>query len=220
MGDIQRTLGWVVSSISDENYDKSLASYRFWFEIAQTYSQNPPDQILDTLYNNIGTTKELVHPTAHLIVRFASDAESDHILGPHCVGLQSHLRARILRDFFETTMSGGAKRDHKNKAVGYRLLANATFIAHWANLGHLEEATIRNHVLESLISHSKLQDYQADALIFLFKIAGATFGEYANPSVVDRCFELLKSYYPPGSSGRNKLVQVRVPPHSERWAAS
>ena len=220
MGDIQRTLGSVASSISDENYDKSFASYRFWFEIAQTHSQNPPDQILDTLYNSVGTATELVHPTAHLIVRFASDAESDHILAPHCIGLQSRLCARILRDFFENTIAGDAKRNYRGEVLGYRLPTHATFVAHWANLGHLEEATIRDQVLQSLISHSKLQDYQAVALIVLFKIAGATFGEYADPSVVDHCFELLKSHSPPGSTGRNKLVQVRVTPRSGSCAAN
>ena len=220
MGDIPGTLGSVVNSISDENYDQSLASYRFWFEIAQTYSQNPPDQILDTLYNNIGTTKEPVHPTAHLIIRFAGDAESDHILGPHCVGLQGRLCTRILRDFFENTVTGHEKRDPWGRHVAYRLPANATFIAHWANLGHLKEVTIRDHVLQSLISLPKLQDYQADAIIVLFKIAGATFGEYADPSVVDRCFELLRGHYPPGSTGRNELVQVCVPPQNERSLSS
>ena len=218
MGDIQKTLRSVASNISDGNYDKSLASYRFWFEIAQTYSQNPPDQILDTLYNDIRATKELVHPTAHLIIRFASDAELDHILGPHCVRLQGHLCARILRDFFESTITGHNEwtgSEHAN-----RLPAFANFIAHWANLGHLKGVAIRDHVLQSLISLPKLQGYQADALIVLFKIAGATFGEYADSSVIDRCFELLKSYYPPGSTGRNKLVQVRGLPRSESWAAS
>ena len=220
MGDIQRTLGSVVSCISDKNYDQSLDSYRFWFGIAQTYSQNPPDQIPDALYNNIGTTKELVHPTAHLIIRFASDAESDHILGPHCIGLQSRLCARNLRDFFENTIIGSANRNYRGEVIEYPLPTYATFVAHWANLGYLKEATIRDHVLQSLISHSKLEDHQADALIVLFKLAGATFGEYANPSVVDRCFELLRSHSLPGSSERNRLVQVRVPPRSEKWVAS
>ena len=210
MSDIQKTLGSVFSSISDKNYDQSLASYRFWFEIAQTYSQNPPDQIFDAIYDNIWMAP------ANLIPRFASDAESDHILAPHCVGLQDRLCARILRDFFENTMTG--HRDSKGNLSLYRLPVYASFIARWANLGHLEEATIRNHVLQSLIFHPNLQEYQADALIILFRIAGAAFGKYADPSVVDRCFELLKSYSPPGSTGRNKRVQVRVPPRSGSWA--
>ena len=56
----------------------------------------------------------------------------------------------------------------------------------------------------------KLYNDRADALIILLKLAGATFGEYPDPWVVDRCFELLKSRY-----GRDlmkgKLVQVRMP---------
>ena len=53
---------------------------------------------------------------------------------------------------------------------------------------------IRDHILQSLISHPKLYDHQADALIILLKLAGATFAAYADPSVVDRCFELLKHH--------------------------
>ena len=74
-------------------------------------------------------------------------------------------------------------------------LADVNFIAHWANLGCLEESPIRNHILQSLISHPTLYSHQANALISLFKFAGATFEKYAGPSVVDRCFELHKSYY-------------------------
>ena len=39
-----------------------------------------------------------------------------------------------------------------------------------------------------------MYDHQADALIILFKLAGATFEAYADPSVVDRCFELLQGH--------------------------
>ena len=72
--------------------------------------------------------------------------------------------------------------------------ADANLIAHWTNLGYVNEAAIRNHILQSLISHSKLYDHQANALIILFKLAGATFGAYVDPSVVDRCFKLLQDH--------------------------
>ena len=101
--------------------------------------------------------------------------------------------------------------------------ADATLIAHWANLGFVEEAAIHDHILQSLTSHTMLYDHQADALIVLFKLAGATFETSADPSVVDRCFELLKghSYSPPYNNYdqrhhdyhrvRGELVKVRAP---------
>ena len=100
----------------------------------------------------------------------------------------------------------------------YWSAVDSNLIARWANSGHVDQATIRNHILQSLISHPKLYDHQADALIILFKIAGATFEAYADPSVVDRCFELLKNYYD-RNSVKGRLVQVR-PPRSGRWVSS
>ena len=77
----------------------------------------------------------------------------------------------------------------------------------------MEEPAIRNHILQSLIdiSHPKLYDHQADALVILFKLAGATFEAYADPSAVDRCFKLLKDSYSRGTV-RGKLIQVRASP--------
>ena len=86
----------------------------------------------------------------------------------------------------------------------------ANLIAHWANLGYVEEAAIHNLILQSLISHPKLYDHQADVLIILFKLAGTTFEAYADPSVVNRCFELLKDHYN-HSSVKKELVRVSAP---------
>ena len=93
--------------------------------------------------------------------------------------------------------------------------ADVNLIARWANLGYVEEAAIRSHILQSLVSHPTLHDHQAWALIILFKLAGATFGAFADPSVVDRCFELLKNHpilYPGsgrGGSGWEELERTR-----------
>ena len=196
MEDIDQTLGSVVANLSDENYAQSLTFYRFWLGIGQTYHQVPPDQIYNAIWNNRGTGSidpgqgKLIHSTAHLIVRFASDAESDdHLLAPHTSGLQSRLSTSALKEFFSSNLriigGGGTVNE---------FYATANLIAHWVNLGYMEEAAIRNHILQSLISHPNLYDHQADALIILFKLAGATFEAYADPSVVDRCFELLKDH--------------------------
>jgi len=221
MGAIQVALGSTIAKISDQNYDESIAFYRFWFEIAQTYSGILPNQIFNDICGNRGSTVvdgtcgKLIHPTAHLILRFASDAESDSILGPHCVGLQSRICTTVLGGFFENNMRVLRQREGGDtEGVGYWFPAEVNFIAHWANLGYVKEATIRNHILQSLISHSKLYEHQADALIVLFKLAGATFAKYADPAVVDRCFELLKVHYG-GNSVRSKLVRVRAVLHGE-----
>ena len=216
MAEIQAALNSVIAKISDQNYDESFAFYRFWFEIAQTYSQILPDQIFDDIRKNRWSTAidsryaKLIHPTVHLIFRFANDAESDPILGPHSVRLHSRLRPKVLQEFFENSVKVARERERGfSEDAGYWFPADVNFIAHWANLGYVEEATIRNHILQSLICHSKLYEHQADALIVLFKLAGATFAKYADPTVIDRCFELLKVHYG-GNSARGNLVRVRV----------
>ena len=85
----------------------------------------------------------------------------------------------------------------------------ANLIASWANLGYVEESAIHDHILRSPTSFPKLCDHQASAIIVLFKIAGATFEAYADPSVVDRCFQLLKNHYS-CNTVKGRLAQVRV----------
>ena len=197
MQTIGDALGFVVGELSDRNYTQSLDFYRFWLDTGQTHLQIPSDQIFDSIWNSRGAgssinliSAQLIHPAAHLILRFASDAESDPVLSPYSSGLQGRLCARSLREFSSNNlMSARYGRD----AVG-GFYADTNLIAHWANLGYVEEAVIRNHILQSLISHPKLYDHQADALIILFKLAGPTFEAYADPSVVDRCFDLLKGH--------------------------
>ena len=94
MGYIQDQLNSVVKILSDENYEQSLAFYRLWFSIGHTYSQITPDQIFDDIWRNNGSKAvsykdgKLFHPTARLIIRFASDLESDSTLAPQNTGLQ------------------------------------------------------------------------------------------------------------------------------------
>ncbi|KAF9646041.1 hypothetical protein BDM02DRAFT_3189166 [Thelephora ganbajun] len=222
MGGIQNCLGSVIARLSDKNYEQSLAFYRFWFEVGHTYSQIPSDQIFDAIWNNrlsSGLDPErdgkLIHPTAHLIVRFAGDAELDHLLAPHSAGLQSRLCARSLRQFFEENPSIVRLKDQGYSGCG-NIAADTNLIAHWANVGYVAETAIRDHILQSLISYSKLYDHQADALIILFKLAGATFEAYADPSVVDRCFEFLKKHYS-NNKYKGKLVQEVAELRERGW---
>jgi hypothetical protein len=207
----------VVSQLSDENYEQSFALYRFWFDIGQTYHQIPSDLVSNAILSNRATDSinagrgELIHTTAHLTLRFANDVESDRILALHNAGLQNRLCARILQDFFSNNLEivWDVDRNGEHWACSPEYFCtNANFIARWANLGYVEEAAIRDHLLQSLIAYPNLYDHQADALIILFKLAGATFEAYADPSAIDRCFELLKGHYS-GNSVKRKLIQVR-----------
>jgi len=214
MEEIDKALGTAVGRLSDQNYSQSLDFYRVWFEIGQTYHQIPSDQVINAIWNNrvtgstinFASSSNLIHSTAHLILRFASDAESDHLLGPYNSGLRTRLCARSLQNFFADNLR---LTPHWNDKSFYDFCTDANLIAHWANIGYVEETAIRNHILQSLISHATLHYHQAYAIIILFKLAGPTFEAYADPSVVNRCFELLKNYrlYAPELGRTSSLLQ-------------
>ena len=193
MLDIEPVLSPLVSSLSDKNYETSLACYEFWVELGQTYSQIPSGLIFDTIREHKASLcppEGSIFPTPPLILRFARDAESSPILAPHSVGLLNRLCTSTLQGFFHTGIgttytSSGYRTSH---------LVSANLVAHCANLGYIEETAIRNHIIQSLISYPYLHDHLAEALIVLFKIAGATFAAYADPSVIDRCLDLLKGH--------------------------
>ena len=243
MDEIEKALGSAVRQLSDQNYAKSLEFYRFRIDIGQIYHRIPPNIIFDAIWKNRTTSSivpkegELIHPTAQLIIRLVGDIESDRIFATYSSGLQGRLSTRTLQEFFTNDLR--AARSEYGAADF--LYAEANLIAHWANMGYVEEAAIRDHILQSLITHTKLYDHQADALVILFKLAGATFEAYADPSVVDRCFELLNDHgydpayhrsdrcydcydaeyregHTPDNDNKNylqikkKLVQVRAPP--------
>jgi len=221
MEEINKVLDPVVSKLSDQNYTQSLDLYRLWFDIGQTYYHIPRDKIFNTIWSHRATNStinlsngKLINSAANLILRFASDAESDPILAPHSSGLQSRLCAASLREFFRNNL-----REAQGGARPHEIYEDANLIAHWVNLGYVKETSIRNHILQSLISHPTLHDHQVYLLIILFKLAGATFEAYADPSVVDRCFELLKKRrldelkfdgYHPERGELERVKQVRV----------
>jgi len=212
MREVERALGPAVYNISDQNYAESISFCRLWIDIEQTYRESYGDPIFDTVIWNkrVGSSfrpigRDMINSTAHLFLRLASDVESDHALAPFGTGLQSRLCARSLREFFSNNLE--TARTGSSASNGF--FADANLIAHWANLGHVGKNAIRNHILQSLVSHSKLHGHQADALIILFTLAGATFETYVDPSVVDRCFKLLDNHFSRDSLG-GRMVQVRV----------
>ena len=197
MLNIEKALGSVVSNLSDQNYEQSLRFYRLWFGLAHTYSRDTPSGLMFATicswkYRRTtgGQSGSLIFPTAPLVLRFATDLESDHTLASYTKGLRNRLCSDILHNFLDADLGF----THGNWGVGDWFYKDINLIAHCANLGYIEEATIRNHILQPLISHPQLHDHQACALYILFKIAGATFCAYADAATVDRCFELLEGH--------------------------
>ena len=222
MRNIQQTLGLTISNLSDQGYEQSLEYFRLWFRIGQKYSENPSDLIFDAIYGyrtegswNHYYSRLGGYPIGHLIPRFVADVESDPVFVPYSTGLRSRFCAKILEEFFDgdlETVNNG--RDWASR----QFYADANLIAHCANLGYIEEDMIRDYILQSLISHKKLHDHQADTLAILFKIAGATFGTYVDPGIVDRCFQLLKNHnYSDKGHGRPELIQVGNFSAQQRW---
>ena len=176
------------------NFLLGLARYHLWFELGQAYSQIPSNLVFDTIWNYKNqlpsSVSGLIYKTCPLVLRFANDAESDHILASHSAGLRDRLCTSLLQEFFDTDV----KVIYKSDRITGAYYLDLNLIAHCANLGYIEESAIRNRILQSLISHSNLYDHQVDALIILFKIAGATFEACVDPLVIDRCFERFKGY--------------------------
>ena len=209
MSTLRDNLRDLVENLSEKNYDESFAQYRFWFDIGRAHGHiTPKDQVYNDTRRIVGPdpSEELIHPTAHLLIRFIGDLEADQKTSNHAVGLHEQHSASALHSFFEENLLHA-----KFKYLGKRdFLTRVNLIAYWANLGHVEEETIRNYILQSLTSHPVLYHHQAEALFILFKLAGATFGAYADPSVIDNCFELLKGHSHPDWVYGN-LLQVRAP---------
>ena len=203
MSNIKQVLDSAVTKLSDENYAESLTFYRLWFDIGQTYLQITSDQAFDAIWDGRGNGSinaidgKLIHSTAHLTLRFAGDIDASpkSIPALPTSEIRSRLCTRSLQGFFSDNLEVVYYKEgnYGEGPVG-NFYTNVNLTARWANLGYVGETAIRNHILQSLISHQKLYDHQADALVILFKLAGATFEAYADPSVVNRCFELLQNH--------------------------
>jgi len=199
MPSIQQTLRCLVDRLSEKNYDRSSAQYRFLLDVGITHGRVDRNDVC----NDIGRIAQpgrfkdsLNNPTTQLLIRFIEDIEADQKTSRHALKLHERLSTSALDDFFSQNLNIMGNFDPMTWATWATFLTNANLIARWANLGYIEEETIRNRILQSLINHPEPLANQADALIILFSVAGATFGAYADPSTVDRCFELLRCVYP------------------------
>src|ERR1700743_1321166 len=135
MLDVEPVLGSLVRGLSDENYEQSLARYHLWFELGQAYSQIPSNLVFDTIWNYKNelpsSAGDYIYQTCPSILRFANDAESDHILASYSAGLRNRLGTSLLQEFFDIDVKITYK---SGDWVGY--LVDANLIAHCANLGY------------------------------------------------------------------------------------
>jgi len=207
MSNLRETLSTLAKNLSEENYDTSLAQYRFWLDIGTAYGHVNQNQV-DGDANQIlqSDDAQLIHPTAHLFFRFIGDME-DHLPSRSASKYHGQSCAAKVAQCFELNLTLVKHGQGWSPSTSGKFHTGMNLIGRWANLGFVEEIAIHNHILQSLISHPKLHDHQADALVILFKLAGATFGAYADPFVLDRCFQLLKGHYTHHSTQR-KLIQV------------
>ena len=201
MRNLENGLGSVLCGLTSDNYEKRLGFYRFRFEIGQTYSQIPPDLIFSSIWNHkhrlpSAPDQYHIYPASLAILRFATDAESCDTLHLHSAGLRNRLCTSILQEFFDLCM---------DDSFGGYFFVDVNIIAHAANLGYIEETVIRNHILQSVMLYDDLHGDRLEAVIIFFKKAGATFEAYADPSAVERCFELLRDRL--SASGSYDLCQ-------------
>ena len=205
--------------LSEESYDSIFASYRHWIELEATRvgvtDRKLYDDVLGSTRSDLimppylvagsswsrGVGGKLIHDNAQLLLRFVTDVEQDPTLSTYAVGLHEQLCRSSLDEFFRRTlyyMSGPSDRLQE-------FYTRVNLIAHWVNLGYVKLEDVRDRILQSLTMHPTPLPHQLNSLMILLKISGATFAAYVNPSVMDRCCDLLKP-----SNLCNKLVLTRL----------
>ena len=138
---------------------------------------------------------KLIHDNVPLLLRFISDAELDPALSKaHAVDLHDRLCRKWLKGFFRQSLyyiPGEQSVSLKSRDF-CDLYTGVNLIAHWVNLGHVQLEDVRDRILQSLTFQPTVHPHQLNSLMILLKISGATFAAYVDPSVMDRCCELLK----------------------------
>ena len=224
----------LLCDLTEESYERTFSAYRFWIEIGATHGGISNHQLHNDIlgvastmsnlitrpcqtnpqvvYNSVlqlGITGQLILPNIHLLLRFITDVELDSALSTYAVGLHDRLCRESLEQFFRQTLDyvpGGA-----DSWPSREFYTRVNLIAHWVNLGYVKLEDIRDRILQSLIFQPTVHPYQLNSLMILLKISGATFAAHVDPSVIDRCCDLLK----PSNLSRKlvlfDLAEVRTP---------
>jgi len=165
----------------------------------------------------------LIHTNVHLLPRFLTDAEVDPALSTYAIGLHDRLCRESLDQFFRQNLDyipGGWEGPTSEQLCEFYTRVN--LIAHWVNLGYVKLEDVRDHILQSLALQPTVHPHQLNSLMILLKISGATFAAYVDPSVMDRCCDLLKPSNLSGKLVLIELAEVRAPIFTariryERW---
>ena len=228
--DISWPLMKLLYGLSEENYDRTCSAYRFWVELGAARGGLSNRQLHnDILGGSTGpnlitvpfsgcnkggrtwtytTRGRLIHPNVHLLLRFITDAELDPALSTYAVGLHNRLCRESLEQFFRQSLDyipGGREEPTSEQLREFYTRVN--FIAHWVNLGYVKLEDVRDHILQSLTVQPTVYLHQLNSLMILLKISGATFATYVDPSVMDRCCDLLK---PSNLEGKLVLTELAI----------
>ena len=228
----------LVYGISEENYDRTFSAYRFWIKLGTARGVVSNDQLYNDILGSVTTTQnrittpqwdfnstmyynnvnqyvprgQLIHGGTRLLPRFITDAELDPALSTYANGLHDRLCRESLEQFFKKNLDyipGGWEGPTSEQSCEFYTWVN--LIAHWVNLGYVKLEDIRDHILQSLAFQPTVHPHQLNSLMILLKISGATFAAYVDPSVMDRCCDLLKPSNVSGQLVPFELAEVRVP---------
>ena len=210
----------LLRSLCEENYDNVFSSYRHWIELEATrvgvtnrklyndvLGSTRPDLVQLPYYaGGSWSPGKVIHDKAQVLLRFVTDAEQDPTLSTYAVGLHEQLCRSSLDEFFKQTLdyiSGSSDRL-------LEFYTRVNLIAHWVNLGYVKLEDVRDRILQSLIMYPTAHTHQINSLMILLKISGATFATYVDPSVMDRCCDLLDPSKLDNRVMLTGLAQVRV----------
>ena len=217
----------LLHGLCEENYDSTFSAYRFWIELGAAHGGVSNDQLHNDILSgasamsgtitlqwmhiaNSGPSQhtgkgQLMQSDIHLLLRFITDAELDPALSIYAIGLHDRLCRESLEQFFRQSLDYISGEDATPE-----FYTRVNLIAHWVNLGYVPLEDVRDHILQSLTLQPTVRSYQLNSLMILLKISGATFAAHVDPSVMDRCCDLLK---PSNLNNRvvlTKLAKVRT----------
>jgi len=229
----------LVHGIHEGNYDRTFSAYRLWIKLGTARGGVSSGQLYNDIlgsltaghgwittlqldydnpkihYNNVNQRVprgQLIHGGARLLPRFITDAELDPALSTYAIGLHDRLCRESLDRFFRQNLDcipGGWGEPTSEQSCEFYTWVN--LVAHWVNLGYVELEDIRDHILQSLAFQPTVHPHQLNSLLILLKISGATFAAYIDPSVMDRCCDLLKPSNLSGKLVPFELAEVRAP---------
>jgi len=222
--------------LTENNYDSTFSAYRFWIELGAAHGGVSNHQLYNDIssgastksgfitipaweyttirYNNANQYTpygQLIHSNVHLLLRFITDAELDPVLSTYAIGLHDRFCRESLEQFFRQGLDYLPGRWEGPTSEKLReFYTQVNLIAHWVNLGYVPLEDVRDHILQSLALQPIVYPHQLNSLMILLKISGATFEAHVDPSVMDRCCDLLEPSNLCGQLVLIELAEVRI----------